>query len=323
MTSIFTTISDYQARLDAREAAAMNRLIELWERIEADIVTDLERLITSLEERGEGITESALYRMERYRRLLVQLDDLYAQLAQEGLVEIRRAMVDAAGLGEIMAQAVAAGITGRADSLGRLPIEALTQITALAQPGGPLSQILNDAYPLAADALTKQLISNVGRGKNPRTILAFARKQGLVAGLDHILLVSRDQSVRAFRQASQASYANDLNVIGYKRMAARQTRTCPMCLALDGTLYETDEFMPVHPQDRCTIVPVLRGFPATTWKSGRTWFDEQTPAIQQKMLGPERYRLYKKGTPLTDFVAISHHETWGPSLKLRPLAQMN
>lgn len=323
MPSIFTTISDYQARLDAREAAALTHLVEMWERIEADIVADLERLITSLEERGEGITESALLRMERYRRLLVQLDDLYAELAQEGLVEIRRAMVDAAGLGEIMAQAVLAGITGQAQPFARLPIEALAQITALAQPGGPLNQILENAYPMAADALTKQLVSNIGRGKNPRAILAFARKQGLVAGLDHILLVSRDQSVRAFRQASVLSYRNDPDVIAYKRMAARQTRTCPMCLALDGTLYPTDEFMPVHPQDRCTVVPVVRGFPPTTWKSGSSWFAEQRPDVQRQMLGPERYRLYKSGTPLTDFIQVSNHETWGPSLKLRPLAQMN
>lgn len=322
MTSIFTTISDYQARLDAREAAALTHLVELWERIEADIVADLERLITTLEERGEGISESALHRMERYRRLLVQLDDLYAQLADESLVEIRRAMVDAAGLGEIMAQAVVAGITG-GQPIGRLPIEALTQITALAQPGGPLSQILHDAYPLAADALTKQLISHVGRGKNPRTILTLARQQGLAAGLNHILLVSRDQSVRAFRQASQASYANDPDVIAYKRMAARQTRTCVMCLALDGTESPTDQLMPVHPQDRCAVVAVVRGFTPTSWKSGREWFGEQSADVQRKMLGPERYRLYKSGVPLTDFVSVTNHETWGPSLKLRPLAQMN
>lgn len=323
MPSIFTTISEYQARLDAREAAAINHLIDLWERIEGDIVADLERLITDLEKNGRGISESALYRMERYRRLLAQLDELYTVLEQEGLVEIRRAMVDAAGLGEIMAQAVAAGITGRANSLGRLPIEALTQITALAQPGGPLSKILEDAYPLAADALTKQLISNVGRGKNPRTILAFARKQGLVAGLDHILLVSRDQSVRAFRQASFLSYQNDPSVVSYRRMAARQTRTCVMCLALDGTEYPTDELMEVHPSDRCVMVPTVRGFPPTTWKSGREWFAEQNQATQREMLGPARYKLYRQGTPLTAFVEKSVHETWGPSLKLRPLAQMN
>lgn len=322
MPSIFTTISEYQARLDAREAAALTHLVEMWERIEADIVADLERLITILEERGEGISESALYRMERYRRLLVQLDDLYAQLADESLVEIRRAMVDAAGLGEIMAQAVVAGITG-GQPIGRLPIEALTQLTALAQPGGPLSQILHDAYPLAADALTKQLVSNVGRGKNPRAILTLARQQGLVAGLNHILLVSRDQSVRAFRQASLASYANDPDVIAYKRMAARQTRTCVMCLALDGTESPTDQLMPVHPQDRCAVVAVVRGFTPTSWKSGREWFGEQSADVQRKMLGPERYRLYKSGVPLTDFVSVTNHETWGPSLKLRPLAQMN
>ena len=173
----------------------------MWESIEGDIGADLDRLITDLEKNGQGISESALYRMERYRRMLAQLDEMYTALEQEGLVEIRRTMVDAAGLGEIMAQAVAAGITGRSNSLRRLPIEALTQITALAKPGGPLSKILEDASPMAANALPEHLVSNVGRGKNPRTILPFARKQGLVAGLDHILLASRDQSVRALRQA--------------------------------------------------------------------------------------------------------------------------
>lgn len=320
MPSIFTTITDYQRRLDAREAAAINALVDLWERIEADIVADLERLIIQLERAGGPIDEKALYKLERFRRLLAQLDEIYTALGDEALGEIRRAMIDAAGLGEIMAQAVLAGIDeGRTQAISRLPVEALAQITALAQPGGPLRQILDDAYPLAADALTKQIISNIGRGKNPRTILALARQQGLAAGLDHILLVSRDQSVRAFRQAGLASYANDPDVLSYKRMAARQSRTCIMCLALDGTEYPTNKMMEVHPQDRCTIVPVLRGFTPTSWKSGQSWFDEQGPAVQRRMLGPARYARYRQGQPLTSFVATGDHPTWGPSLRLRPL----
>lgn len=323
MPSIFTTISDYQARLDAREAAAINHLVDLWQQFESDLVQELERLIDELEGKSGRITRTALFRLERYRQILAQLNEFYEMLAREGLVEIQRAMIDSARIGEAMAQAVTAGITGGTRLFARLPVEALTQITALAQPGGSLSRILEDAYPLTANALTKQLISNVGRGQNPRAILKFVREQGLLAGLDHILLVSRDQSVRAFRQASQASYANDPDVTGYKRMAARQTRTCIMCLALDGTLYETNELMPVHPQDRCSLIPVLRGFPATTWKSGRDWFGEQVPAVQRKMLGPERYKLYQQGKPLTAFVQTAQHETWGPSLRLRPLAQTN
>ena len=71
------------------------------------------------------------------------------------------------------------------------------------------------------------------------------------------------------------------------------------------------------------MVPVVRGFPAPVWKSARDWFAEQSAATQQKMLGPERFKLYRNGTPLTDFVQKGTHETWGPSLKLRPLNRMN
>lgn len=97
----------------------------------------------------------------------------------------------------------------------------------------------------------------------------------------------------------------------------------------EGTVYdlqvENDESfvasgIVVH---NCTIVPVIRGFAPTTWKSGSTWFGEQSADVQRKMLGPERYKLFKSGTPLTDFVQVTDHETWGPSLKLRPLDRMN
>ena len=324
MPSIFTTISEYQYRLDARDAAAISRLLDLWQQYEVDLVRDLEALILFLEDNGGRVSQETLLRLTRYQALLAQLSEFYDTLSVEGLAEMRRSMLDSARLGEAMAQAVLAGITGdTVRPFARVPVEALTQLTALAQPGGPLAKILEDAYPMAANALTRQLVSNIGRGRNPRAILKFARENGLVAGLDHILLVSRDQSVRAFRQASQASYANDPDVTGYMRMAARQTRTCPMCIALDGTTYPTDQLMEVHPQDRCVMVPVVRGFPAPVWKSARDWFAEQSAATQQKMLGPERFKLYRNGTPLTDFVQKGTHETWGPSLKLRPLNRMN
>lgn len=222
-----------------------------------------------------------------------------------------------------MAQAVMAGIVGGTRPFAGLPVGALKQITALAGPGGPLDKILQDAYPLAANALSRQLVSNIGRGRNPRTIVAFARKHGLLAGVDHILLVSRDQSVRAFRQASLLSYQNDPDVIAYRRMAARQPRTCIMCLALDGKESPTSELMAVHPQDRCTVVPVIRGFTPTSWKSGQSWFSEQSEAFKRAKLGVERYQAYQQGRPLTEFVSIVQHETWGPSLRLRPPTQTN
>lgn len=59
--------------------------------------------------------------------------------------------------------------------------------------------------------------------------------------------------------ALSALRANPLLVVGYEWLTARDERVCPACAPRDGKRYtlDTTERPPLHPQCRCTLVPLL------------------------------------------------------------------
>jgi hypothetical protein len=145
-------------------------------------------------------------------------------------------------------------------------------------------------------------------------------QEGLTDGLQHVLLVSRDQSLRAWRTASLQQYQASGVVTGYKRLAAKNQRTCPACLALDGAVYPTNQMMPLHPQDRCAMVPIVRGLAAPAGLSGEVWFRQQPADVQANILGPGRYQLWERGAfQFQDLATISDAGVWGRSAQVTSL----
>lgn len=129
--------------------------------------------------------------------------------------------------------------------------------------------------------------------------------------------------LRVYREASRQQYDSTGAVTGYKRFAAKDPRTCPLCLALDGEVYPTDELMNVHPNDRCIMVPIVRGVPEITWETGEEWLRRQDPAIQQGVLGPTAFEAWDNGQiELRDLVNKTEHPIWGPSLERVPMSSL-
>ena len=105
-------------------------------------------------------------------------------------------------------------------------------------------------------------------------------------------------------------------------------RTCLVCASLDGNVYKLGEgaHPPMHPRCRCLRIVHLEEQPTPRpfveddrpvrnipidereGKIGRTvsrypeFFERQTEAAKRRILGPERYRLYREGASITEFV---------------------
>lgn len=60
--------------------------------------------------------------------------------------------------------------------------------------------------------------------------------------------------------ALSAMHANAALVVGYEWLTARDERVCPICAPRDGKRYtlDTQERPPIHPQCRCSLVPLFR-----------------------------------------------------------------
>jgi len=91
---------------------------------------------------------------------------------------------------------------------------------------------------------------------------------------------------------------------------------CIICAAEDGVTYKSLKDAPILPRHywcRCLIVPIVSMLdyeserasvdgPVSEKVTFSDWLREQSVERQKDVLGPMRYKLYKQGTNIKDFV---------------------
>lgn len=320
----------FREQLLERDANAIAALTRRWLVIESSLNAEIQSLVDELveaRERGESISESQLLRLNQFRALLASVQSEMSgyndDVAEPTISSLTNESAEQ-GLGDALTMMRVASASAIDRSRFRpLPTGAIQQIVSSALAGNPLDRLLQNAYPLAANGIANQLIIGVARGRNPRQVARDVVRQGLAQGLNHILLVSRDQSNRSYRQAMQAQYQNNNLIYGYRRLAAKNERTCMACLALDGRVFRTADFMPLHPQDRCTMVPLIKGIEPIQYQTGREWFAEQPAEVQQEMMGKGAFELWQDGqVEIDQFATSKPNRTWGPSAAVTTLKDL-
>ena len=94
------------------------------------------------------------------------------------------------------------------------------------------------------------------------------------------------------------------------------------CIALDGTLYETNEPLDSHPNCRCAMVPETLTYQdlgldipeEARPPSGQDWFNGQSKSTQESMMGAKTFAAFEQGkVGLSDLVTTSTSTVWGKS----------
>lgn len=119
----------------------------------------------------------------------------------------------------------------------------------------------------------------------------------------------RTASVHVTSQASLKTFER----VGFKQYqlsAVLDSRTTPLCRALDGKVYSVSDkarkVPPFHPGCRTVMIAVSDDEPAFT--SGyEDWLKKQSASEQESILGPERFKLWKSGQTLESFVDLDTH----------------
>lgn len=312
--------TQFRNELQAQNASAMDELTTRWHMVEAALKAEIEALAFQLSHAkadGQTVSESQLYANERYHALLVQLQRELAKYNADAAAIIQAQQLSFASMGAKQATAwlrYSGAIQGSFNQLGSGAFE---NIAALARAGNPLADLLSNAYPATAQAITDALLKGLALGTHPRTTARMMVTDGLTTSLNHALLLTRDQSIRASRLAALQQYHTSGLVVAYKRLAARQRRTCLACLALDGTVYPTNVMMPLHPQCRCTLLPILRSREPLAMPTAKQWFLQQDTATQRSMLGPGRYALWQKGVfQFEDLATVHSGGVWGATTQV-------
>jgi len=302
--------------------AMTTRWLQLETRIEATIAALAEEMARR-QANNEPVTQAALFQLRRYQLLLTQIESELTLYQQFAATEIGDGQRDMAELSiRQSAATVNAAVRGASVSFTRLPVGAVENMVGALGNGSPLQSLLLNAATKAAlvDDLTSTLIEATALGRNPRKT-ARAMQDSLAGGLNQALKIARTEQLRVYREVSRRQYQLSGVVEGYYRLATRDTRTCPACLADDGQFYPLDRVMPVHPQCRCTMIPAVTGKPS--WVKGHEWFETLAESNQRKILGNARYEAWRDGRfKFSDLAVVQRNAVWSDSLQAAPLKDL-
>ena len=321
---------EFKADLLARDAATILTMGQRWMQLEGALEANIGLLVLELKEleaAGQAINIQRVYKIRRYQTLLAQVQkemtsyNLWAAdyIAQNQIVMGSLGIAHAA---EAITLTMLEGVGAVGPFFDKIPFSAVELMVGNAGKGGPVYALLQEAYPTAVENMTNILIKGIAMGIGPGET-AKQMVVGMEYALNHALTVATTEQLRVYREASRQQYESTGAVLGYKRFAAKDSLTCALCLALDGEVYPTDEFNNVHPRDRCTMIPIVRGVSELTWESGEDWLRKQPEEVQIKTLGPGALEMWKNGEiELKDLVNKTTHEIWGPSLRRVPLRDL-
>ena len=308
----------HRAALLAREQAAMQEQARRWLQVEQALDAQIDAATLQLIANGD-FTISQAMRSRRWQSLMEQTRDelrRYENYLEPRIVDGQRDMITQAI--QHSAQAIDAAANGQiVVPFNRLPVAAVESMVGLAGDGSPLRAVLDDAAGAGADALGRELVNGVALGLNPREVARRAMRLGLGQAFTRMQAISRTEQLRVYRITSLESYANSRVVVAYKRLSARDRRTCPACLFADGQQYPIEHGFDEHVQGRCTLIPVLANVPPVRFETGQEWFRSQPEAVQREILGRGRFDLWQRGeATLDDMVSRDWSDAWGGSLRV-------
>jgi SPP1 gp7 family putative phage head morphogenesis protein len=291
-------------------------LVAAWADAWDEVAPDLTAVLVEMLVDGDRVTRTQLLRSTRLRKVLViiaaQLEKLAADAGVRIVGDLRQVIDEAGGA---QASIIDSQLPPNSDLLDDLDSWSRVderQIAAMVKRS--TQQITSRTKPLSAEAIDvvrRELLRGVASGTNPRAtaarIVTRARK-GFNGGLSRALTMARTETLDAHRAAAQLAQAEHADVLaGWIWTADLGTRTCPACIAMDGTRHPLSQPGPEgHQNCRCARVPVTKTWaqlghpdiaePASLIPDSRAWFAGLDSATQLQILGPARYVAYQNGT---------------------------
>jgi SPP1 gp7 family putative phage head morphogenesis protein len=314
---VIDMMQSWRADLLRGDAAMQQEMAQQWLGVEQALQAQVDALALELQGGGR-VTMGHLQRSRRYQQLMGQVDDELGKYARfvEGRVENRQQALLNAAISH--SQAAINAVATEAEMLvqfNRLPVSAVENMVGLTGAGTRVRDILADASRAGPEALRQRLVDGIALGWNPLKTARDALRNGLAQSFTRMATIARTETLRVYRQTTLESYRQSNVVVGYRRLAAKDERTCLGCLMADGQFYTKDQPFDAHPNCRCAAIPVLNKGTPIDYETGQEWFARQPESVQRRMLGPGRWDLLQRGDiSLHDLVTLQPDDTWGGAL---------
>ena len=330
---IYQVAAEHRRALLAGEREAAGRMVraygEAWKRIQSELEYITQRIKEALAA-DEEVSASWLFRQQRWQALreqvLVEVQRFAGQVEES--VRAQQAEVVAAAQEHAREQAQAVAQTEEqaariTTSWNRLPVEATEDLVGFLADGSPLRTLLDGLGAEASAGVQRALLVGLATGQNPRQIARIVRQE-IGVPLARALTISRTEVLRSYRESTRRTYQANRHLIrGWRWLAAHQPRTCPACLAMDGSIHPLEEQLDDHPNGRCAMTPVLAGEEPPARETGEQWLERQSQEVQERVLGKAGAAAYRAGkVKLQDFVGRRFSPEWGTTRYARSLREI-
>ncbi len=260
------------------------RELEHYQRLRAEVSTELERFRTLAEQRAWALQQEAV-------RMAVQNANALTNASIKGMFK---------GL-PTEAVEYLRGVLGSPEQrgvLGRL----FDTITG----GEYMAEFENVLYEgLTQGMTTKEIAERLTR------VWAIPFQRASV--------IARTEINRAYRNSTRKTYYDSGYVTGYKRMASK-AKACMACLMLDGTIYPVTAPLDDHPNGACVAVPIVQYGDMPEWETGKDFFLHLTPQEQSERMGAMYYHFWQEDYfGLDDLIGWSYSPEWGEAPRVVPL----
>lgn len=318
-----------KAAMLQRENAAVSSVLRSYQAAQTEVEMQLDELVKKMlaqQDQGLAISQGWLIRRAQLNETLSVIQATLTAFATKALqvVEHRQKVELVTSITDSDAMFRAIVKDGHGGQFKTLTERAMADLVGKMGNGQPMRAYFARLGPTAAQSIESVLLRGLAASTPLREIAADLRVE---AGMTRIsaLTTARTVPLQAYREGTRRAYlANSNQIRGWRWLAPKDSRTCIMCLAMDGTVHPLTESMNTHAACRCQEVPDLIGAKIDFGQTGTEWFADQSEERQTEMMGPGKFELYKAGkVSLPDFVKPTYHQAFGPGRRETTLRELN
>ena len=316
MSVLSDLLAENERKLLANDAATRTLLALNYKSVRTKLERDLKKLEQIVQEKG-SLTPTQLLIQQNTQEILRQVEEEINRLSSQTVSKTQSAKTDAVNQAIDDVAKVAALKTS--SPWANLDTKSAENIAARTRDGAPLVSTLKSLGGETVNRMRQELFFAAATGVNTDGLarrlatemdVSFGRMQAIV----------RTEVLSAYRDTVLASYQENADIVAqWEWVCALSSRTCPVCIYLDGERFPlTTTQQASHVNCRCTSIPVFNDEKGK-WdrELARDWFDKQGDDFQKKVLGNQNFEDFKAGrTRLRDYVQLDYDPTFGFSYNM-------
>lgn len=338
--NVYSLAAQFRNQLLRRDARAGAELLSAYNEAFKSMQEELTDIARQIEASKQDASPSLILQQRRMRELQQQvtaaIEDLGQQAAKIATRDQRAAALsaptEAAQL--VAAKTAQSAVAEVGGVFNRLPTDVIREFVGVSRDGSPVREVFDEiARELGLETgerIKREIIKGLTLGWNPERIARQVRRESDARGSNskrnpavvrRLHGAVRNETFRAYREATRATYQENDDVVQKWRWVSRKgPTTCIVCWSQDGKTFSLDTPFASHHNCRCVQTPVLIG-EKEKYTTGPESFAQLEEGVQRDILGERAFNAWRNGEveSLEDFVETRSSAKWGPSRARRSL----